>query len=141
MTKTTLLLFAAALGLSGAGCTAQASVGTEPAPRVVVAPVGTLTVRWAIAGAVDPGACAFYRADLFELVIFNPDGSVHAQLTAPCENFAVSHDLAEDTYNADATLIDVNDNPVTVTEPLDNLDIIGGQELVVDIDFPTRSVL
>jgi hypothetical protein len=64
MTKTALLSAAAALGLGAAGCTAEASVSAEPAQRVVVAPVGTLTVRWTIAGAVDPGACAFYRADL-----------------------------------------------------------------------------
>jgi hypothetical protein len=108
---------------------------------VIVDSSAPLTVRWTIDGTVDSGACAFYRADLFELVVLDIDGGVVAELTTPCEEFQISLELLEGSYDADATLIDVLDRPVTITEQLDDLRVIPGTELVVDVDFPVQSIL
>jgi len=108
---------------------------------VVVDSSAPLTVRWTIDGTVDSGACSFYRADLFELVVLDIDGGVVAELTAACEDFRVSLELLEGSYDADATLIDAFDRPVTITEQLNDLRVIPGTELVVDVDFPVQSIL
>jgi len=136
--KNKLFLFLACGALSAwiSGCG-----GGNDTVVVVQDSSAPLTVRWTIDGTIDSGACAFYRADLFELVVLDPGGAVVTELTAPCEDFEVSLDLLEGSYDADATLIDAFDRPVTITEQLNDLRLIPGTELVVDVDFPVQSIL
>ena len=134
--KTVLAFLACAVLTAGiAGC------GGDDDTVVIVDSSAPLTVRWTIDGTIDSGACAFYRADLFELVVLDIDGRVVTELTSPCEDFEISVELLEGSYDADATLIDAFDRPVTVTEQLNALRVIPGTELVVDVDFPVTSIL
>jgi hypothetical protein len=121
-------------GITGCG-------GGDDDTVVIVDSSAPLTVRWTIDGTIDSGACAFYRADLFELVVLDIDGRVVTELASPCEDFEISVELLEGSYDADATLIDAFDRPVTVTEQLNDLRVIPGTELVVDVDFPVTSIL
>jgi hypothetical protein len=104
-------------------------------------PPGALTVQWTIAGGTDPDACAVYGADTFELVVFDAFGDFVVETNDPCEAFVTTFDIDDGLYDADATLVDRADRAATTTVTLDALDVIGGTELVVDVDFPISSFL
>lgn len=108
---------------------------------VIIVPDGTLTVQWSIAGGVFPIDCVAIGAESFELLLFDRFGEFVLEAGAPCEVFALSLVLPEDIYNADATLVDHFDFAVTLTEPLDGLEVTSGTELVVSIDYPPGSFL
>ena len=126
-----------ALGLNLAGC----GGGGDGADPVVVVPAvsGTLTVTWTIEGFADPALCA--PGDAFELVLYDEFGDFYTEVEAPCESFFLSMDLDEGLYFADATLVDFDDQPVTTTATLDDIDIFAEDELVIDLDFPAESFL
>jgi len=128
---------ATAVSACGGG---TATVDTEPTV-VVVEPTGDLTVTWTVAGTDDPGACDFYFADAAELAVYDSVGRLVADEFARCDDFALTLELAVDTYQADMLLVDVNDDPVSTTLPLDDLRVTDGTELVVDVDFPDDSML
>jgi hypothetical protein len=50
-------------------------------------------------------------------------------------------DLPEGSYFADVTLVDSFDRSATLTETLDAIDIIGGTDLSLAVDFPVGSFL
>lgn len=133
------LICAGLLALGASGCFFE----TDDDDRVIVVPArtGALTVNWTIAGTVDPAACALSGADAFELVVYDDFGRFVTEAEAPCESFFISIELDDGFYSADATLVDVFDGAVTVTAPLENLDIIADTELVIDLDFPSSSFL
>lgn len=133
-------LLLAGLGLAAQGCVWEDDFDEPPVIVVPPAAAGTLTVEWSIAGRFVPADCAAFGADFFELVIFD-GGSFATEVNAPCEAFAVSIELPEGVFDADATLVDAADFAVTVTEPLDDLVILEGTELVVSIDYPPGSFL
>ena len=107
---------------------------------VVVDPVGQLTLLWSIDGTTDPGACDFYGADRLELVIFD-EVALLEEIEAPCEDFGVTVDLLDGFYEAEATLVDPADASVTVTEEINNMDVVAETELVIELDFPVGSFL
>ena len=112
--------------------------------EVVVVPPdlsGFLTVEWSIAGGLSPSDCAAFGAEFFELVIYDEFGSFATEFNAPCEAFALSIELPEGVFDADATLVDGADFAVTLTERLEDLLIVDSTELVVSIDFPPGSFL
>ncbi len=129
------LLVSSLLSFGAVGC------GGDDDVVVIGGPPGTLSVEWTIAGAFDPASCALIGADAMELVVFDSFGQFVTEVNAPCESFFLTIDLEPDVYFADATLVDVADNAVTVTSPLDNLDNISGTELAISVDFPPGSVL
>jgi hypothetical protein len=129
---------AALLALGSAACSVDASGGAD---IVIVPATGALTVTWSIDLSQDPGACAFYGADAFELVVFDDFGGFVTDAVAPCEAFNMSIDLPDGLYDADATLLDFGGRPVTVTRTIEAIDVIPGSELVIDVDFPVGSFL
>lgn len=124
---------AVALALTAQGCF---FVADDDGPRI-----GTLTAEWSIDGYIEPSDCDFYRVDLFELVVYDGADRYYAEATAPCDAFNVSIDLPDGIYSADATLIDYSDRPATITLVIDQLDVRGGTELIVPIDFRPSSFL
>jgi hypothetical protein len=116
------------------GCVVESHDQAAPA-------LGTLTVNWTISGADDSLVCSDFGADRLELVIYDDRGVVADEVNPFCESFSTSVDLVEGNYYADATLVDSADASVTITEPIDAIDIIAGTELSVGLDFPADSFL
>jgi len=123
---------AVGVSLLGQACFFEADTGRG---------TGTLTVEWSIAGYIDSVDCYDNRADYLELVIYDRSGRYIAEVEAPCDSFNVSIDLRDGLYDADVTLIDAFDRAASVTIPIDQLDVRGGTELVVPIDFAYRDFL
>jgi hypothetical protein len=105
------------------------------------APIGTLTVQWSIDGTHNPLDCADLNVDRLEISIYSLDGRLVDEVEPYCESFAVSIDLVDGLYTADVTLVDSFDNAATFTETLDDIDIIAGTDLAIDVDFPIDSFL
>ncbi|MFO0762017.1 MAG: hypothetical protein U0359_36590 [Byssovorax sp.] len=128
----------AALLVSLTGCT----VTTEPGPGPGPGPsdLGTLTVFTSIEGSTHPSECDYAGATDIELAVY--EGADHvATVTAPCYDFSISVDVEEGTYSADVTLIDQYSQPVSTTLALDDLRVVPGTELQVDVDFPSTSLI
>jgi hypothetical protein len=104
------------------------------------APVGTLEVRWTIDGVTDSRDCLDFGADQLELRIYQGADLID-EVEPFCEDFAVSIDMIDGVYDGEATLVDTRDRAVTLTEPLDAIDVITGTTLSIDIDFPIDSFL
>jgi hypothetical protein len=92
-------------------------------------------------GSTRPAACDAIAAARYELVVYDSFGDFYTEAEAPCEAFALSLELSDGFYSADATLVDFADRAVTTTSTLEALDIIADSELVVTVDFPPGSVL
>jgi hypothetical protein len=104
-------------------------------------PLGTLTVEWTIEGLTDPADCAAFGVDRLELRLYVDVDRFVEEVEPLCESFAVSLDLVEGRYFADATLVDSFDRSATVSEPIDDILVVEGTELVVSLDFPFDSFL
>ena len=130
--RTTIL---AAFGLT-AGCSSETTTVVVDDERT-----GLLTVDWSILGTFDPGLCSFYGIDAMEIVVYDRFENFLLESEAPCEDFVTSIELFPDLYHADATLVGFADEAITVTEPLDNLEIFSDSELVVSVDYPAGSFL
>ncbi len=126
-----------AVGLCGtllaSGC------GSDPAPPVVVAGDGLLTVDWTIDRAKDPYACRDEAADSIDVYVSTPGGTPVGDFNEYCESFAMSISLAPGTYFADATLLDAGGAEITTPVDLGRFTLYGDDELVVPIDFPYDS--
>jgi hypothetical protein len=139
MTRFVCATFATALlGLGATGCG-----GDDDDDDVILVPAatGTLTTEWSIDGSVVASNCRIYGAFDYELVVYDLDNFVVTEQQTPCEQFVLSVDLPVGIYSADATLVDADDFSVSLTQVLDDLEIIEGTELVVSIDFPASSML
>ena len=121
----------------------QAATGAGPEPPVVTtpAPVGTLTLRWRVAGTTRPSVCDAYAATTLELVIYDAGGNRMATEYAPCASFALTLALPDGTYSAEATLVDPHANARSVTRQLAAIEVVSRSDLAVDLDFPPRSIL
>lgn len=116
------------------GCVISAGPGTGPPYS------GTLTVFSSIDGSTHPAECDYFDANDLELAVY--EGSRHyTTVIAPCYDFQVSVSLPEGDYNADVTLLDRYAYPVSTTLTLDNLFVVAGTDLQVDVDFPLSSIL
>ena len=132
--RASLPLLAAAVALGTVAC------GGDDVDTVIVEDTGVLTALWSIDGSVDPGICDVFAVDAFELVVFDDFGGFVTDAFAPCESFAVSVELFPGFYDATGTLVDVGNRPVSVTEPIQDVRITSGSELVVEIDYPAGSI-
>ena len=123
-------------GLLATGCVFD--LRDHPRPQQAV---GSLTVEWTVSRRSDPRACARYSNADFELIVYRGSREV-AREYARCEDFALTLDLPPDEYRAYATLVERDDErPVTTTLPLEEIRIVNGAELNIDVDFPSTSFL
>jgi len=129
---------AAVLPVLLSACTAEVGGGIAITPG---ADEGSLTVTWTVEGTDDPGACYDTGATEMELVVYDEDGARVTNTHSACDDFAVTLTLPEGRYSADATLVDPNNESISTTLPMNRLDIVGGSDLSVDIDFPQSSIL
>jgi hypothetical protein len=137
MTRFVYLTLAAALSLGAAGCSSD----DDDDVILVPAAIGTLTTEWSIDGSFVASNCRIYGAFDYELVVYDLDNFVVTEQQTPCEQFVLSLDLPVGIYSADATLVDAEDFSVSLTQVLDDLEIIEGTELVVSLDFPATSMI
>ena len=137
MSSIVYLTLAAALSLGAAGC----SDDDDDDIILVPAAVGTLTTEWSIDGSFVASNCRVYGAFDYELVVYDLDNFVVTEQQTPCEQFVLSVDLPVGIYSADATLVDAEDFSVSLTQVLDDLEIIEGTELIVSLDFPATSMI
>lgn len=102
---------------------------------------GTLTVAYTIAGSTDPGLCADYDISDIELIVSDPSGATVLTAYQPCEDFYISTDLYPGLYNADVTLVDRANVARSFSKPLQAVRVVEDAEVVVDVDFPSGSLL
>jgi len=133
-----LTLSVAVLSLAAlCGCSVEA--GVSAGPNVEVPDNGTLTVLSSIEGSTDPAECDFVGATDLELAIYEGDRQVTV-VTSDCYDFGISVSLPDGIYNADATLLD-NGVAASTTLTLDEIRVISGTDIQIDIDFPASSIL
>lgn len=136
MTMLRALLFPLALAcVPLSGCI----VDSDPDPVVVTRGYGLLTVFWTVEGTDDPAMCGFEGADTIDIFVERASGGTAAHVSDLCEAFETSVELRPGGYFADAVLLDVAGRPITTTVDLGYFDIFGGDELIVDADFPPSS--
>jgi hypothetical protein len=131
----------ALVALFTAGCAVTVEGPPTPVPVEQPASMGSLTVRWLVAGTTSASVCEGYRASTLHLAVFDANGRRAATTDAPCESFAVSLSLPEGTYTADAMLVDVNGRAVSTTKTLRAIEVVSGTDLAIDLDFPAASML
>ncbi len=119
-------------------------VSTEPLPEpgtlpVTPIPSGTVTVSWTVAGSHSAPSCAQFGADTLELIV--RDGAHRPVMTAraPCTEFSLPVTLPRGDYEAEARLIDASGRDVSTVLPLQDIRIVPGSNLTIDIEFPTTS--
>lgn len=125
------------LAAHGMACT----VGVEGPPVVVPAAIGTLTVTWLVAGTSDPSMCSAYGASAMEVVVYDAAGQEVTTVQPSCSDFAVTLELPEGTYTAEATLVDSASGARSVTKPISTFDVVDGTDIAIDLDFPASSML
>ncbi len=130
--KTPSLLALSAALVVLPGCFIESS---EP-QTVGVSGDGLLTVTWTVDGTTDPSECAFQGADAIDVVVQATDGTIVAQVTDDCEEAVTRVSLTPGTYYADAVLLDGAGRTITTPADLGRFDIYGGDELILDADFP-----
>jgi hypothetical protein len=128
--KIGLVAACAALG----ACSASVGGTIEP----VGVDEGSLTVDWTVDGTKDSLACFDFGADQIEIVVYDFIGEA-ARAVAACEDFEISIVLPDGDYSADATMLDVESQPISTTLSLDDIAVRAGTDLEVDIDFPVDS--
>jgi hypothetical protein len=130
-----LLLPLIVASLSLTGCI----IDDDPDPVIVTRGYGLLTVTWTVDGTDDPAICAFEGADAIDIFVERSSGGMAAHVTDVCEAFITSVELRPGSYFADALLTDPVGSPITTAVDLGYFDIYGGDELVIDADFPSDS--
>jgi hypothetical protein len=98
-------------------------------------------MTWTVDGYDDIHVCYHTGASSLDFAVYDSLGGVVVEGLRPCEAFAVSVDLEEGRYDAELTLLDVEDQPVSDTLELDDLRVVSGSETVVDIDFANMPAL
>ena len=110
----------------------------DPAPVYTVPVEGRLTLRWTIGELNDPNACA--GAAVLDVQMFAANGVAAGEYQAACSALATTIvALAPGGYTATARLIDGTGQPRTTPVTLNPFVIRSGEELIIDIDFPTSA--
>jgi hypothetical protein len=104
--------------------------------------VGTLVVQWTITGRRDAMDCSALGAERFDLSMRAASAPTEdEQVEAPCDAFQISMDLSPGFYTGETLLVDRLDRPVTLSLPLEQVEIVAGREVVKSIDFPVGAFL
>jgi hypothetical protein len=140
-TKGWFLPLLVALGASQGGCFISAN--DPPPDRVTVIeptnPASTLTVRWTIAGKTDPAQCQQSVSPTFQVRVIDTSGREIGAWQQTCTAFATSITLNPGTYTARALLLDEAQRPRTTEVSIERFTLVGGDELITDVDFPSDS--
>jgi hypothetical protein len=127
---------AGVLSLALSGCFVDTD---DSRPVIVEADSGLLIVDWSISGYQDPALCRQSGADVINVSIQTMRGEFVAEFEDVCEAFETSIELAPDGYFGDALLLDPSGTARTTSVDLGSFEILGNDELVVPIDFPSDS--
>jgi hypothetical protein len=120
-----------------AGCMVEAGFDAP----VVVERTGGLRLEWTIDGRDDGVAGADYGVSSVEVDVYDAFGDYVTTSLSRCDDHAVTIDLPEGDFDADATLVDDFGDAMSTTATVERLDVISGTDLVVDLDFPAASML
>jgi len=63
----------------------------------------------------------------------------HDQLVR--RDFSIRLALPAGTYTAEVTLVGRSNEAITVTKPLDAIDVVPGTDLAISVDFPSSSMI
>jgi hypothetical protein len=126
------------------GCFFSSETGPGPGPGPGRGPgpttqTGTLTVAWTVAGSHSAPACSEFGAAEIELVVRDRLRRPITTVDAPCSDFTVQVRLPEGNYEAEATLVDPRSRAVSTMLRLQDIRILAGTDLTIDIDFPGTS--
>ncbi|HEV8547537.1 MAG TPA: hypothetical protein VGQ57_00895 [Polyangiaceae bacterium] len=127
-------IFIALAAVSLAACTASTDSGA-----VVVNEDSVLTVDWTVDSTTDPVACADEGADSIDIVVETPGGAPVVEVSDVCEAGQSRIRLAPGDYAGDAVLQDSAGHTITTAVDLGPIRLFGGDDLVVDVDFPRDS--
>ena len=108
----------------------------EPSP--VGSTGGTLTVRWTIEGSADPSRCEGLGATALELLVYDVDGTFEAARQPACRDLAVSLTIPEGAYDVNATLVGPASEAISLTVPVEHVEIARGGAREIAVDFPRR---
>lgn len=122
--------------------------GPESAPLPMATPtdeapaaVGTLTLQWTISGRRDASDCAGLGVERLQLSVKSAAAADEDQSEGSCDAFQLSVDLAPGSYAGDAFFVDRFDRPVTLSVPLEQVEVMAGREVIKSIDFPVAAFL
>jgi hypothetical protein len=99
----------------------------------------TLTVDWTVDGTTDPAQCRQGDAASFDLIVETRAGDLVGEFEGNCEDFETSVDLPPGRYQASAVMLDSRGDDRTTQVDLEPFTLYGGDELILDVDFPARS--
>jgi hypothetical protein len=97
-------------------------------------------VDWTLNDSKDPGQCAASGAQDLDVIVRN-GGVLIGDFVTSCEDFSESIRLGSGTYDVDAVLLDSAGNDRTTAVPIGPVQIFGGDQLVVPVNFPSDSFL
>ena len=103
--------------------------------------IGTLTVRWTVAGTFDPNACAAHGAATIHVNVFDRSGGFVGEYAQSCTAFATEIYLFPGQYSAQALLADSAGAARSTTINIVPFTIRFDSDLVIDVDFPQASFL
>ncbi len=128
--------------LLAAGAASCADDDDDVAGLVPGINTGTLEQSWTIEGTRDVGKCEQYRADRMRIVVFAPDGEVHATEFTACSFFQTTLTLLTDRYTANATFVDAQGNPVSQTLTIPEFTISSDERTVLTpLDFNADAMM
>lgn len=133
MRRLTAILASSAVA-AATGC----FVDTDPPPPIIVDTSGSAIIRWSINGTFDPSQCLQFAVDRLQFTVFTLGGGFVGEFVAPCQDFSTRVDLRPGRYVADAVLVGVGGVATTVVA-IDPFTVIGGTDVVLEIDFPASS--
>lgn len=129
-------LILVALGLVAPSCVVDSGPSTA-----VVAGDGALTVDFTVDESTNPNVCDAEGAASIEVDVFSPGGAAVAQVVDACRAGVTSVGLPAGSFDGTAVLLDGAGHAITTAVDIGPVRIYGGDELVVELDFPADSFL
>lgn len=125
----------AALALGAAGCEIHTADDDDGYSRGR----GLLIVDWTLDETDDPRACDDYDARSLEIIIYDDRDNAVDTIEPACDEFEASISLPDGVYGVDATLLDRSGADVSTTLSIDDIDVYGGEDTPVSIEFGQNS--
>jgi len=102
---------------------------------VATEPTGTLVVSWTIELHADRNACAQAGVTNIRIHLTTAGGADGGTYEDACTAFTTSIQLAPDTYQGTAVMLDAMGAARTSLVPLQSFTILGGDVITTPIDF------